>query len=86
MIVAAARTEHPYTSIEHLSRRAGIPISPLERLADADAFGSLDLSRREALWAIKALRDDPLPLFAAADAREGQCGPNSTSRPLSSTR
>jgi error-prone DNA polymerase len=35
----------------------------------------LDLSRREALWAIKALRDDPLPLFAAADAREGQLRP-----------
>jgi error-prone DNA polymerase len=24
------------------------------------------LARREALWAIKALRDEPLPLFAAA--------------------
>ena len=31
---------------------------------------SLGLARREALWAIKALRDEPLPLFAAAAARE----------------
>lgn len=31
---------------------------------------SLKLARREALWAIKALRDEPLPLFAAADARD----------------
>jgi error-prone DNA polymerase len=39
----------------------------------ADAFRpSLGLARREALWAIKALRDIPLPLFAAA---EGQPAP-----------
>ena len=41
----------------------------LERLADADVFRSLGLTRREALWAAKALgrvgdRDDDLPLFA----------------------
>jgi error-prone DNA polymerase len=30
----------------------------------------MELARREALWAIKALRDEPLPLFAAASARE----------------
>jgi error-prone DNA polymerase len=40
-------------------------------LAHADAFRtSLGLARCEALWAIKALRDEPLPLFAAAAARE----------------
>jgi len=33
---------------------------------------SLNLARREALWAIKALRDEPLPLFAAASAREAE--------------
>jgi error-prone DNA polymerase len=34
------------------------------QLAEADAFRpSLGLARREALWAIKALRDEPLPLF-----------------------
>ena len=34
-------------------------------------FGrALHLARREALWAIKGLRDEPLPLFAAAAARE----------------
>jgi len=31
--------------------------------------------RREALWAIKALRDEPLPLFAAASAREAEFVP-----------
>jgi error-prone DNA polymerase len=40
----------------------------LEKLADADAFQSLGLNRRDALWAVKALRrsgdKDDLPLFA----------------------
>ncbi len=41
------------------------------RLAEADAFrSSMRLARREALCAIKSLRDEQLPLFAAADARE----------------
>jgi len=33
------------------------------------------MARREALWAIKALRDEPLPLFAAATAHEQQLVP-----------
>jgi error-prone DNA polymerase len=37
-------------------------------LAEADAFHALRLERREALWGIRGLRDDVLPLFAAADA------------------
>ena len=38
----------------------------LTHLAEADAFRPLlGLARREALWAIKALRDELLPLFAA---------------------
>ncbi len=46
------------------------------RIAEADAFRpSLRRARREALWAIKALRDEPLPLFAAATAREAKTIP-----------
>ena len=33
---------------------------------------SLGLARREALWALKALRDEPLGLFAAASRREAR--------------
>ena len=40
----------------------------LERLAEADAFQDLGLGRRAALWAIRGLPDEALPLFAAADA------------------
>ncbi|HEV7367692.1 error-prone DNA polymerase [Arenibaculum sp.] len=47
-----------------LRRRAGLPAATLERLAGADAFRSLDLDRRAALWAVKALGEAPLPLFA----------------------
>ena len=48
----------------------------LVQIAEADAFRpSLGLARREALWAIKALRDEPLPLFAAASAREAETVP-----------
>jgi error-prone DNA polymerase len=48
----------------------------LARLAEADAFRpALGLARREALWAIKALREAPLPLFAAATAREAGPAP-----------
>jgi 2-polyprenyl-3-methyl-5-hydroxy-6-metoxy-1,4-benzoquinol methylase len=43
----------------------------IERLAAADAFGSMGLPRRQALWDARSLvAANALPLFAAADARE----------------
>ena len=72
----AARADEPFASIDDLWRRAGVPAAALVQLAEADAFrASLKLARREALWAIKALRDEPLPLFAAASAREAKTVP-----------
>jgi error-prone DNA polymerase len=69
--IAAVRGEESFTSVDDMWRRAGVPSHVLEQLAEADAFRpSLGMSRREALWAIKGLRDEPLPLFAAASARE----------------
>jgi error-prone DNA polymerase len=71
--IEAART-HPFDSIRDLWLRTGLEPAVLERLADADAFRSLGLDRREALWAIRGLRragdKDDLPLLAAASARE----------------
>jgi DNA-directed DNA polymerase III PolC len=57
-----------YDSVRDVWLRTGLLPRVLERLADADAFASLGLTRREALWAAKALgrvgdRDDDLPLF-----------------------
>jgi error-prone DNA polymerase len=66
--ILAARAEAPFTSIEDVWRRSGVPAAALEKLADADAFASLGLDRRQALWRVRGLGEAPLPLFAAADA------------------
>jgi error-prone DNA polymerase len=51
--------------------RQGLPVSALEKLAEADCFRSLGLDRRAALWEVKALaKAKPLPLFAFADERD----------------
>jgi len=56
-----------YDSIRDLWLRTGLQASVLERLAEADVFTSLGLSRRDALWAIKGLNragdKDDLPLL-----------------------
>jgi error-prone DNA polymerase len=52
-----------YTSLSQLSD-AGVPQAAIERLTDADAFRSLNLDRREALWEVPALQDKPIGLFA----------------------
>ncbi|MBV9509352.1 MAG: error-prone DNA polymerase, partial [Caulobacteraceae bacterium] len=66
-----ARADRPFASVDDLWRRAGVPAASLVQIAEADGFrAAMGLARREALWAIKALRDEPLPLFAAATARE----------------
>jgi error-prone DNA polymerase len=59
-----------YDSVRDLWLRGGIPLTTMERLAEADAFRSFGLDRREALWAVRALNrvgdQDDLPLFAHA--------------------
>ena len=52
-----------YRSIEDIWRRLKIPVAALERLAEADAFQTLGLDRRQALWTIRGLSDTRLPLF-----------------------
>jgi error-prone DNA polymerase len=69
--IVAARADQPFASVDDLWRRCGVPVVALTEIAEADGFGpAFGLARREALWAIRALRDAPLPLFAAASARE----------------
>jgi error-prone DNA polymerase len=72
----SVRADQNFASVDDLWRRAGIPAATIVQIAEADAFlPSLNLARREALWAIKALRDEPLPLFAAASARDADMLP-----------
>lgn len=69
----AARGDEPFASVDDIWRRSGVPVASLVHLAEADAFlPALGLERRDALWAIKALRDEPLPLFVAAAEREAR--------------
>lgn len=61
-IVAARGNGYPDT--ETLWLRTGVPPATLERLAEADAFAGMGLSRRDALWQVKTIRSPkPLPLF-----------------------
>ena len=54
-----------YQTVQDVWRRAGLGPQVVERLAEADVFAALDLSRREALWEAKAIASaKPLPLFA----------------------
>ena len=69
--LAAARAEEGvFGSLEMLARRAALPSAGLRLLADADAFGSLGLPRREAIWEARRTPAGELPLFAAARARQ----------------
>jgi error-prone DNA polymerase len=60
-ILVSARKKM-YTSINEILD-AGVSLAALERLADADAFRSLSLDRRRALWEIAALKDNPVGIF-----------------------
>ena len=71
MWIIAARG-NGYLAVEDVWRRAGASPTTITRLAEADAFAPLGLSRRDALWAARALTGDaPLPLFAADMDGEG---------------
>jgi error-prone DNA polymerase len=67
--LVAARAS-AFTNVEQLAQRASLPSRALHLLADADAFGSISLKRREALWEARRTPQGMLPLFAAADAAE----------------
>jgi len=58
-----------YRDAYDLWRRSRLSTTALERLARADAFRSVGLDRRAALWAVRALGDQALPLFARLDDR-----------------
>jgi error-prone DNA polymerase len=60
-----------YEDFADFARRTALPKRALVTLAEADAFESFGLDRREGLWAVRRLPDDdPLPLFAPRAAPE----------------
>ena len=69
--IVAARGGAPYASVGEVQRRAGVGGGALDRIAQAAGLGRLAAGRRAGLWDVKGLGEAPLPLFAAADEREG---------------
>ncbi|NTF89157.1 DNA polymerase III subunit alpha [Agrobacterium rhizogenes] len=80
MVQLVERRGSGYASVRDLWLRSGLAKSAIERLADADAFRSIGLERREALWAVRALdaqsAAEKLPLFDLADRADLQVEPN----------
>jgi error-prone DNA polymerase len=61
----------PYRTVEELRLRGRAPVHAIQRLAAADAFRSMGLDRRAALWDSRALKQAPdLPLFAYSEERD----------------
>lgn len=59
----------------HVLLDAGVSMFALEKLADADAFRSMGMDRRQALWEVSALSDSPVGIFEgqpSASASEPQ--------------
>jgi error-prone DNA polymerase len=70
-VVAMRGTERQFQDIRELWRRSGVSRACLEHLAAADAFRSMGLDRRQALWEVRGLpKEIPLPLFEHADTAE----------------
>lgn len=68
--MSQARESADFDTVESLARRASVPQRGLRLLADADAFRSIAVDRRAALWEVRRTPDAALPLFAATRARE----------------
>jgi len=80
-IVAARGNGYP--DPESLWLRAGVTPAMLERLAEADAFAGMGLTRRDALWQVRAIRaPEPLPLFSNPLDGEGLREPAITLPPM----
>lgn len=60
-LLISARTKS-FTNVNAMLD-AGLSTATLERLADADAFRSIGLDRRQALWEVSALSDSPIGMF-----------------------
>ena len=67
MELFVARRGDGYDSVRDVWLRSGLDVDEIERLAQADAFRSIGLDRRDALWAVRALdrksATETLPLF-----------------------
>ncbi len=76
-----------YDSVRDVWLRGGLSPAAIEKLADADAFRSLGLDRRDALWAARGLNrvggQEDLPLFARTQDPKQEADYPLPSMPLS---
>ncbi len=71
MLIDAREREGAFADVTAVRERSRIPAAHVERLASADAFTSIGLARRQALWDARSLVSaPPLPLFDFAKARD----------------
>ena len=73
MEILVERRAEGYRSVRDVWLRSGLDVHEIEKLAQADAFRSLGLDRRAALWAVRALdaksAAERLPLFDQPEIR-----------------
>ena len=70
-IVRCREAGGPFRSLDQFARRTGLTHAVLTRLSKADAFGSVAVDRRQALW--QSLPEQkPLPLFDALESQAGE--------------
>jgi error-prone DNA polymerase len=70
-IIKAIRRHKEFLNLNDLWRKSNVSSSVLKKLAHADAYRSIGMNRQQALWEIKRLRDDPLPLFEGLPCFDG---------------
>jgi len=66
-LAAAVAAHGPFRDLERLWRISGVRAAAMKALARADAFNSMDLDRRQALWQVRRLKDIGAPLFEPAE-------------------
>jgi error-prone DNA polymerase len=74
--IVAARGSSRFSSLENFASRTGLGVPGLKLLAEADAFRSIGLDRRQALWAVAryfetgtpSVLTQELPIFTDAPA------------------
>ena len=79
-VVTAVHEAGRIDTIEHLWRRSGVRVDTLRRMASADAFGSMGMTRQAALWQVRGLRDEKGELF---ENRQGKGTRRREARPPS---
>jgi error-prone DNA polymerase len=81
-LVETRQRRGPFTSVAQLHRATALPAHAVRRLAEADAFGSMDLTRRPAVWQTLELKDEEPTLFDSIHPSSFNIQPSLPTMPL----